>query len=162
MFGHLEFYFGKYVRLECNPIPALISGSFQFHNRSVRIFDHRVFIRVVKQTQNAIALFAKLRIAICDFCENCESPSEAIMLESAQSSSKKNLSRGCPLKIKMFDFASLAIFPNATYQENRLFCLRNCAPLSKVRLHCLRDCDFIAIAICNFAIFAIHFTTSIN
>ena len=78
MFGHLEFYFGKYVRLECNPIPALISGSFQFHNRSVRIFDHRVFIRVVKQTQNAIALFAKLRIAICDFCDNCESSSEAI------------------------------------------------------------------------------------
>ena len=30
MFGHLEFYFGKYVRLECNPIPASISGMFQF------------------------------------------------------------------------------------------------------------------------------------
>ena len=59
----------------------------------------------------------------------------------------------------MFDFAIFAI---ATYQENRLFCLRNCAPLSKVRLRCLRNCDFITIAIRNFAIiaiFAIHFTT---
>ena len=44
MFGHLEFYFGKYVPLECNPIPALISGSFQFHNRSVFYFDHRVVL----------------------------------------------------------------------------------------------------------------------
>ena len=44
MFGHLEFYFGKYVRLECNPIPALISGIFQFHKRGVFNLYHRVFI----------------------------------------------------------------------------------------------------------------------
>ena len=70
-----------------------------------------------------------------------------------------------PLQIKIFNFATFAIFAIATYQKIELFCLQNCVPHSKVRLRWLRNCDFIAIAIRNFAIiaiFAIHFTTLVE
>ena len=52
MFGHLEFYFGKYVPLECSPIPALILGMFQFHHGDAYYFHHHVLLTLKPNKSN--------------------------------------------------------------------------------------------------------------